>query len=79
MTKDPAPSEVEGDLQLEDIPGNEMGQYCHAVAARNLHWKFTRKGQVVIQPCPNGTTGLPAGHVLLRGLQSSLEAETLLR
>jgi len=52
------PSEVEGELQLEDIPELELDQYCHAVTARNLHWKFTRKGQVVIQPCPNGATGL---------------------
>ena len=46
------------DLQLEDIPEDQLDQYCHAVDAWNLHWKFTRKGDVVIQPCPNGATGL---------------------
>ena len=47
-----------GDIGLEDIPEDQLNQYCHATTARNLYWKFTKNGQVVIQPCPNGATGL---------------------
>ena len=46
------------ELYLEDIPEDQLNQYCEATTARNLHWKVTRQGQVVIQPCPNGATGL---------------------
>ena len=51
----------------------ELTDYCPPVSARNLHWKLTRGGQMMIQvmimmivmmmtmmiqPCPNGATGL---------------------
>ena len=43
---------------LEDIPEEELSSYCGPSRARELSWKVTRAGQMVIQPCPNGATGL---------------------
>jgi len=44
---------IMGKLPLEDD-----SRYCRETTARNLHWKFTKVGEMVIQPCPNGATGL---------------------
>ena len=44
--------------QLDEIPEAELDQYCHATTARGLYWGFTMAGQSLIQPCPNGATGL---------------------
>ena len=43
---------------LEDIPEEELSHYCGPSTARGLSWKVTRGGGMVIQPCPNGATGL---------------------
>ena len=36
----------------------EAAEFCPPTSARNLAWRPTRGGQVMIQPCPNGATGL---------------------
>ena len=36
----------------------EAAEFCPPTSARNLGWRPTRGGQVMIQPCPNGATGL---------------------
>ena len=51
LTSEVAPS-------LEEIPEEELAQYCGPSTARSLSWKVTRAGQLVVQPCPNGATGL---------------------
>ena len=40
-----------------DGPGG-ADRYCPTTTARNLYWKPTPPDGVVIQPCPNGATGL---------------------
>ena len=46
------------DVSLEDVPEDELIEYCPPVSSRNLFWKLTRGGKMMIQPCPNGSTGL---------------------
>ena len=46
------------DVSLEDVPEDELMEYCPPVSSRNLFWKLTRGGKMMIQPCPNGSTGL---------------------
>ncbi|KAK5639482.1 hypothetical protein RI129_011974 [Pyrocoelia pectoralis] len=31
--------------------------YCSPVMLRNIYWNWTRAGELIIQPCPGGTTG----------------------
>ena len=35
-----------------------LDNHCAPVFARNLYWNWTRAGDVAIQPCPEGATGL---------------------
>ncbi|XP_069693685.1 latrophilin Cirl isoform X9 [Periplaneta americana] len=37
---------------------NEFVQLCSPTLARNLYWNWTRVGEVNVQPCPGGATGL---------------------
>lgn len=37
---------------------SEFLQLCSATLARNLYWNWTRVGEVNVQPCPGGATGL---------------------
>ena len=46
------------DMEDEIIDDDDIQDYCPPVTARNLFWKMTRGGQMLIQPCPNGATGL---------------------
>lgn len=34
------------------------GLYCGPTTARNLFWNFTRVGDINVQPCPGGATGI---------------------
>ena len=45
---------------LETPPDDDMppSEYCPSTVKRNLVWKYTRRGSEVVQPCPNGATGL---------------------
>ena len=45
-------------IDLDDIPEDELGDYCPPVTSRHLFWRVTRAGKMMIQPCPNGATGL---------------------
>ena len=40
------------------VSEDTMFDYCSSMISRDLDWKMTRVGQVSIQPCPNGATGL---------------------
>ena len=56
---------VEGslvDMRGEEGMGEEEGDSCRPSLARNLYWQQTRRGQAVVQPCPNGATGLARWH-----------------
>ena len=46
------------DDPVSDVSEAELTDFCPPVSARNLYWKLTRGGQMMIQPCPNGATGL---------------------
>ena len=46
---------MEEDMMVSE---EELVNYCQPTTARNLFWKMTRGGQMMIQPCPNGATGL---------------------
>ena len=35
-----------------------LDNHCPPVFARHLYWNWTRAGDVAIQPCPEGSTGL---------------------
>ena len=35
-----------------------MDNHCPPVFVRHLYWNWTRAGDVAIQPCPEGSTGL---------------------
>ena len=48
-------TDLEEDLEVSEA---ELTDFCPPVSARNLYWKLTRGGQMMIQPCPNGATGL---------------------
>ncbi|GLH02726.1 Latrophilin-3 [Gryllus bimaculatus] len=37
---------------------SELAQLCGPVSARNLYWNWTWAGDVNVQPCPGGATGL---------------------
>ncbi|XP_021940476.1 latrophilin Cirl isoform X4 [Zootermopsis nevadensis] len=37
---------------------NDFLQLCSPMLARNLYWNWTRAGEVNVQPCPGGATGL---------------------
>ncbi|XP_075219234.1 latrophilin Cirl-like isoform X6 [Lycorma delicatula] len=42
-----------------DRPVTTVGaEYCGPTSARNLYWNWTQVGEVSIQPCPGGATGL---------------------
>ena len=43
----------------------EAAEFCPPTSARNLGWRPTRGGQVMIQPCPNGATGLARYYTVL--------------
>jgi hypothetical protein len=48
---------IEG--SLVDMRGEEEeGESCRPTLSRNLYWQPTRPGQTLVQPCPNGATGL---------------------
>lgn len=34
------------------------GLFCGPTTARNLFWNFTRVGDINVQPCPGGATGI---------------------
>lgn len=34
------------------------GLYCGSTTARNLFWNYTRVGDINVQPCPPGSTGI---------------------
>lgn len=34
------------------------GLYCGSTTARNLFWNYTRVGEINVQPCPPGSTGI---------------------
>ncbi len=36
----------------------DLDNHCPPVEARHLNWNWTRGGDVAIQPCPSGSTGL---------------------
>ncbi|PNF40244.1 hypothetical protein B7P43_G07072 [Cryptotermes secundus] len=40
------------------LQDNEFIQLCSPTLARNLYWNWTRAGEVNVQPCPGGATGL---------------------
>lgn len=40
------------------VPYDENAQYCGPTTARNLFWNFTRVGEMNVQPCPGGATGI---------------------
>ena len=42
----------------EEPPPGLLSDYCPSTTARNLVWKYTKRGSNVVQPCPNGATGL---------------------
>lgn len=46
--------------------------HCKPVLSRRLHWNWTRTGEVAIQPCPNGATGLARWTCLAAGRNSRL-------
>jgi adhesion G protein-coupled receptor L1 len=41
-----------------NIGGYEQHLFCGSVHARNLFWNVTRVGEVNVQPCPGGATGI---------------------
>ena len=41
-----------------ELPQSELWKYCGPSTARSLGWAVTRAGEMVIQPCPHGATGL---------------------
>lgn len=51
------------------------GLYCGPTTARNLFWNFTRVGDINVQPCPGGATGIAkwrcSGTLLPTKLQKS--------
>ena len=51
-------TDLEDEDEVSDVSEAELTDFCPPVSARNLYWKLTRGGQMMIQPCPNGATGL---------------------
>jgi latrophilin 1 len=45
------------DMREQELD-TEDGEFCRPSLARNLYWQQTRRGQTLVQPCPNGATGL---------------------
>ena len=41
-----------------NVPPGLLSDYCPSTKARNLIWKYTKRGSMEVQPCPNGATGL---------------------
>ena len=41
-----------------NVPPGLLTDYCPSTKARNLVWKYTKRGSMEVQPCPNGATGL---------------------
>lgn len=41
-------------------PGEKIlrGELCTPTSARGLYWNWTQAGEVSVQPCPGGATGL---------------------
>lgn len=37
---------------------DSIALYCGPTTARNLFWNFTRVGEINVQPCPGGATGI---------------------
>lgn len=52
------------------------GLYCGPTTARNLFWNVTRVGEINVQPCPPGSTGIAkwrcSGSLLPTKLQKSI-------
>ena len=42
----------------KQVPSDKSDKFGEETPARNLHWKMTKIGDTVVQPCPNGATGL---------------------
>ncbi|XP_031336260.1 latrophilin Cirl [Photinus pyralis] len=40
--------------QVKDV---DSFNYCSPVTIRSIYWNWTRAGELIIQPCPGGTTG----------------------
>ena len=50
--------EEQDETALPSVPPSSLWEYCGPTTARGLAWGLTRAGQMLIQPCPQGATGL---------------------
>ena len=52
------PSSSNDDVYVTPVTGGGAAPACQPITARQLQWNWTPAGQVALQPCPIGATGL---------------------